>query len=358
MRRLATIRKIADIYPIANADAIEVAKVDGWECVIAKKDNFKVGDMVVFIEIDSIVPEIPQFEFLRDRKFRVRTIKLRGQVSQGLVVPLSILPKGNYKLDDDVTDVLGIKKYDPEGEQERKLLTQKADKVSNPIIKYLLKFKWFRKLYIKPKKGGFPAWIVKTDEERIQNKTKMFEIEKELGTRFIVTEKIDGQSATYYLEKHGHKYEFGVCSRNIHLTKPDNSSYWTIAKQLDIENVLKKIIGKYDRIVLQGEIIGEVIHCNKYKIKGYDFYAFNLIYPDRKVDTIEMASILNTYNIKHVPVLEVETSLKDSISDMVEYAKGNSTLLKIKREGIVVRNYIRDISFKVINPDFLLAEKD
>lgn len=193
MRRLATIRTIADIHPIPNADAIEVALVDGWECVIAKKDGFKIGDKVVYIEIDSIVPERPEFEFLRDRKFRVRTIKLRGQVSQGLVLPISILPKGNYVSDDDVTEILGIKKYDPEGEAEAKLLKDKTAKIKNPFIKFMMRFKWFRRLFVKPKKGGFPVWIVKTDEERIQNKTAMFNIEKELGTKFMVTEKIDGQ---------------------------------------------------------------------------------------------------------------------------------------------------------------------
>lgn len=109
MRRLATVRIISDIRAIPNADAIEVALVDGWECVIAKKDGFKIGDQVIYIEIDSIVPERPEFEFLRDRKFRVRTIKLRGQVSQGLVLPMSVLPTGKHKIDDDVTDILGIK---------------------------------------------------------------------------------------------------------------------------------------------------------------------------------------------------------------------------------------------------------
>jgi hypothetical protein len=285
--------------------------------------------------------------------------KVRGQVSQGLVLPLSILTESkNYKLDDDLTDVMGITKYDPQAEQEKKLLESAQTKNTNPLVKWLLKFAWFRKLYIKPKKGGFPSWIVKTDEERIQNKTKMFEIEKELGTKFIVTEKIDGQSATYFLEKHGKKYEFGVCSRNLHLTKSDNSSYWTIAKQYDIENVLKSLIGDADRIVLQGEILGEGIQGNKYNVKGYDFYAFNLIYPNRKVPTPEMCDILHEYDIQSVPILDVNFTLKDSMPEMVEYAKGKSTLLNIKREGVVIRNYQRDISFKVINPDFLLAEKD
>jgi len=228
------------------------------------------------------------------------------------------------------------------------------------IIKFLLRFNWFRKLYIKPKKGGFPAWIVKTDEERIQNKTTMFNVEKELCTKFMVTEKVDGQSATYFLEKIGHKYKFGVCSRNMNLTNDPNhgGSYWAVANKFDIENVLKQLIGKYDRVVLQGENLGDGIQGNKYNIKGYDFRAFNLIYPDRKVDTVEMGNLLFPFGIKTVPVLEKEFALKNSISEMVDYAKGNSTLFNTKREGCVFRNYKRNISFKVINPDFLLAEKD
>jgi hypothetical protein len=359
MRRLATIRTIKNIKPILNADAIECAIVDGWECVIAKKDNFKIDDLVIYIEIDSIVPDKPEFEFLRDRKFRVRTIKLRGQVSQGLVLPISILPKGNYKLDDDVTDILGVKKYDPQAEQERKLFEEKQSKSKNPFIKILMQFKWFRKLYIKPKKGGFPSWIVKTDEERIQNKTAMFEIEKELGTVFSITEKIDGQSGTYFVKKFGKKSDFGVCSRNILLSKPDNSSYWTIAKQLDIENVLRQLLNDYQatQIILQGEILGTGIQGNKYNINGYDFYAFNLIIDNRKLSQDEMQIKLGAVDIKCVPYIDA-FCLKETIADMVEIAKGKSVLNGIKREGIVCRNYDRNISFKIINPDFLLAEKD
>lgn len=358
MRKLATIRTIAEIKPIPNADMIEVAVVDGWECVVKKSEGFKVGDKIVYIEIDSIVPDRPEFEFLRERNFRVRTIKLRKQISQGLVLPINVLPAGMYKVGDDVTEILGVKKYDPQAEQEAKLLQSKADNVKSPIIKFMLRFKWFRKRYVKPKKGGFPAWIVKTDEERIQNLTKLFEVERAKGTHFSVTEKIDGQSGTYFLERHGRKFEFGVCSRNIRLDKPNNSSYWTIAKQFDIENILKKLIGNSNRIVLQGEILGEGIQGNKYQIKGYDFYAFNLIYPDRKVSTEGMASILNPLGIKTVHLLDSDFALKDTIPEMVEYAKGQSWLLPIKREGVVIRNYERGVSFKVINPEFLLAEKD
>lgn len=360
MRKLASIREISDIRPISGADRIEVAQVDGWECVV-QKGEFHVGQHIVYIEVDSIVPEVPEFEFLRARKFRVRTIKLRGQVSQGLVLPLTILPDGAPRnLGDDVTEILHITKYDPEAQQEAMLVNQQK-KSTNPIAKYLMRFAWFRKIFAKPKrKGGFPDWIVKTDETRIQNLPVLFEAERDKGTEFSVTEKMDGQSATYFLNRISkRKFEFGVCSRNIRLGEPDNSSYWTVAEKYDIENVLKKIIGEYQTVVLQGEICGNQIQGNKYHISGYELFVFNLIYPDHKCDTHEIADILNPYGIKTVPILEDGKVLPQTIAELVEYSKGKSTVLNgQKREGVVMRNTQRNISFKVINPDFLLAEKD
>ena len=274
MRQLASIRKISDIHPIPGADRIVVAQVDGWECVV-KKDEFHVGDTIVYVEVDSIVPECPEFEFLRDRKFRVRTIKLRGQVSQGLVLPVGILQElgcgvlgadgsGNeyirttsgklltLSIGTDVTKMMGVTKYDPEAQQEAMLAQKQPNKPKSKFAQFMMRFKWYRKLFMKSKrKGGFPEWIVKTDETRIQNLTTLFDIERKNGTKFSVTEKVDGQSATYYLRKVSRrKYEFGVCSRNIHLGTPDNSSYWTVAKKYDIENVLKKLIGDYETIDL------------------------------------------------------------------------------------------------------------
>lgn len=360
MRQLATIRTVASTRPIQGADRIEVAQVDGWECVV-KKGEFEVGQHIVYVEVDSVMPERPEFEFLRDRKFRVRTIKLCGQVSQGLVLPLDILPAGNYKLGDDVTELLGVAKYDPQAQQEALLLTKQPKTPANPIAKFLMRFKWYRKLFMKPKrKGGFPDWIVKTDETRIQNLTTLFDIESKKGTQFSVTEKVDGQSATYFLQKVSlRKYEFGVCSRNIRLGTPDNSSYWTIARKYDIENVLKKLIGEYQTIVLQGEICGDGIQGNKYRISGYDLFAFNLIYPDHKCTTAEIKEVLAPFGIKSVPIVEEGKVLPETIAELVEYSKGKSVVRKEqKREGVVMRNVQSGISFKVINPDFLLAEKD
>lgn len=359
MRKLATIREIGEIRPIPDADRIEVAKVDGWEVVVAKKDNFKVGDLIVYIEIDSQMPEKPEYEFLKSRKYVVKTIKLRGQISQGLILPLAVLPKGNYKLGDDVTEILGIVKYDPQLQEEEEIINYAKKNQKNPIIKYLLRYGWFRKIYLKPtNKTEFPTFIKKTDEERIQNCTRLFERMKENRTPLSVTEKLDGCSATYFLKRHGkRKCEFGVCSRNRRLSTPDNTYYWKIARQYNIENALRKILDKDDDyIVLQGEIIGEGIQGNKYKVKGFSFWAFNLITSRKKYSTEEMKPILEKYGIQTVPILTSDYVVPDTIKDIVEYVKGKSKLLYREREGCVFRNIVNNISFKAINPDFLLAE--
>lgn len=265
------------------------------------------------------------------------------------------------ELGTDVTEIIGITKYDPQSQQETQLLTKQPQLPKSSVAKLLMRFKWYRKLFMKSKhKGGFPDWITKTDETRIQNLTRLFDVERKKGTKFSVTEKVDGQSATYYLRKVSRrKYEFGVCSRNIHLGTPDNSSYWTVARKYDIENVLKKLIGEYETVVLQGEICGDQIQRNKYHISGYELFAFNLIYPDHKCSTAEIKDLLTPFGIKTVPIVEEGKVLPDSIAELVEYSKGKSTVRKEqKREGVVMRNVEKNISFKVINPDFLLAEEE
>ena len=359
MRQLATIQRIVELTPIPNADNIICATVQGWELVV-KKDEFKVGDLCVYIEIDSIVPDRPEFEFLRERKFRVRTIKLRKQISQGLALPISIVPKGKVKEGDDVTELLGIIKYDPEGEKERRLLEQKLNKSKNIFHKLFMRYKWYRNLikrFTKKKTDNFPNFISKTDEVRIQNKPRLCETLK--GKRLVKTEKLDGQSATYFLKRNKKgKLEFGVCSRNIHLIHKDNSSYWTIAEQLHIEDILRKLIGDNDLIVLQGEIIGEGIQGNKYEVKGYDFYAYNLKYGNNRVGSVRALKILEDYNIRFVPILDDNFYIKDTVKEMVDDSKGKSILVNKLREGYVIRSYEGDTSFKVINPDFLLKNDD
>jgi hypothetical protein len=372
MRRLATIQEILETRPIPNADQIEVAVIKGWECVI-KKNEFNVGDLVIYIEIDSIVPDRSEFEFLRDRKFRVRTIKLRGQISQGLVMPVSILPAGlEYKLDMDVTDILGIKKYDPELEAENDITSKKA--IVPKWYKPLMNLKLFRIIWKKlhPKTSmKFPDWISKTDEERIQNLSGKYNSFREL--LWDVREKIDGQSGTFAIKKVESKFPFAkpkwdefICSRNWIVSGSNNYTKTDI--NYGIISSLHKMV-KYgvldhyapmgiESVVLQGEIYGAGIQQNKYKVNGIRFAAFTLKVNGRNIPTEEFEPILALYSIPTVPSIAVDYGLPNTISELVEFATGKSALEDRQREGCVLRNAKTGISFKVINPNFLLENKD
>lgn len=364
MRKLATIQRIAALSPIPGADKIEVATILGWQ-VVVKKGEFKVGDPCVYIEIDSIVPDHPLFEFLRERKFRVRTIKLRKQVSQGLALPVPavsyyIRKVADLSIGDDATDIIGIKKYDPQAEVEAKLFEVDAHVAKSRLGKFLNRYAWYRRLLYKPKRLPFPKFIAKTDETRIQNIPGILNQLK--GCQCTATEKLDGQSATYFVVKKktwfGTKLVFGVCSRNFQLLQEDNSSYWTIARQLRIHQVLIDLLNASPKttefIVLQGEIIGKNIQGNKYKIDGYEFFAFNLKFNDRSVPSELIHGHLWGYGIFTVPVL-ADFYLPNTVQDLVNLSKGNSVIgAKPIREGLVIRNHKHKTSFKVINPDFLL----
>lgn len=384
-RALAYIVRIEEIKPISNADKIEVARVGGWQ-VVVKKDEFKTGDLAVYIEIDSRVPSDNQeFAFLQDRKYKVKSIKLRGQVSQGLIVPMSILPEGEYEEGIDVTDILGIKKI----EEEKPIISRsREDRLKNahpsltkkPWFKKMMHYKWFRKLAFKflipkKKKSGWPAWIVKTDEERVQNMLWVLQNKDPM----IVTEKLDGTSTTFSFKKEGRKWKLYVCSRNVVQDTQDKRSYlndvndiegntyWEMAKKYDIENVLKWLqwkCGAQDYVTLQGETIGEGIQKNKYNLKGHDIYFFNLIVDGKKYRSDDAKKLLDEYNefngidLKWVPIIEVNYILPDTFEELMDYATGVSKLRNTLREGYVFRNYEDNLSFKCVSNDFLLKWKE
>ena len=367
-RKLASIQRITKLSPIDGADKIEVADILGWKVVVAKSDNFKVGDLVVYCEIDSILPDKPEFEFLRERKFKIKTIKLRGQVGQGICFNLDSIPemkqqfaKGiGYYWDegDDVTDIIGVKKYDPLAEWEKKEFEKRQLIHKNRINKFFSKYKWYRNLLFKPERIPFPSFIKKTDEDRIQLFPNICEEYK--GFDFQYTEKLDGTSATYFITKNKlfsklfKPYIFCVCSRNYQLIKNDNSVYWKIAKQLKekLTWLIKQVDADY--VVLQGEIIGVGIQGNKYNLKEIDFYLFNVFYDDEQLDNELLSNVAEIIEVKTVPILG-EITIKNTIQDMVNFSVGQSAInSKTKREGLVFRNYGKGLSFKVINPDFLL----
>lgn len=358
MRNLASIQKIVDIRPIEGADAIQVAQVQGWNVVIAIKDNFHIGDLCVYIEIDSQVPsDNPVFAFLEKRKYRVRTIKLRGQISQGLILPLSILPNENWKEGDDVTSILKVVKYDSQAEQERIMADRPTGKKpKNPIVKFMMRFKWFRKWWIKRNSAtsDFPTYlgISKTDETRVQNLSRDWHLF--VGQEFLHTEKMDGQSGTYFI----HDKTFGVCSRNIWLKKRDlSTTYWDVAEKYDIENFLKQVQKKYKAklVVCQLEICGPSIQGNKYGLGNNTPFIFNLKIDGRSLNTSEIDVELVGTSLRTVPFLGLYTFT--TIEDILNYVEGKSVINpKVEREGCVFR--FRDVSFKAISNKFLLKEKD
>lgn len=349
MRKLASIQIIEWIAPIEGKDRIELAGVQGWQ-VIVQKNEYAVGDKTVFCEIDSVFPDLPKYEFLRKNKFRIRTIKMGGVLSQGICFPLSVLPKGgDYDLYDDVTEQMGIVQYVGTLDKEPE---QKVFKKKNFVIKFLFRFKFFRMFMTrKQQRRGFPEFISKTDEVRLQNIPHILD-NKEI--KYTVTEKIDGTLGTFFLKKNKRKYEFGVCSRNLRLYDDDNSVYWQVAKKYKLREALEDLIGKSDFVVLQGEIIAPKVQENKYKVAEPDVYMFNLIYPDGKEDSITGALTLLMYDLKWVPILATDFMLLDTVNGMLGLADGSSNIAPVPREGLVLRNHKKNISFKVVSPEFLI----
>ena len=362
-RALAHVERIVAINPIEGADKIEVSTVLGWNCIVTKEDKFKVGDLVVYIECDSVVPKTEMFAFLADRKYRVRTIKLRKQISQGLVLPLSVLPKKNYIEGQDVTKELKITKYDPQAVAE-------AIQKKGPVWNFLMHFRFFRWLLLpkKHKRDLFPSFLIKTDEERIQNIPWILEKLKDVP--FYATVKVDGHSNTYWIKDD----VFGVASRNIWLKKENTSDYWVLADKLRIESKLKST---HKNICIQGEQIGPGIQGNKYKLSEHKFLVFNVFDIDERrfYNVTELMVFCKIYGFEHVFILNssedkegisggvVGMYFKDmSVGDIVDMAKGDDPMFPgCLKEGLVFRPItemtcpgIGRVSFKCINPEFLL----
>jgi hypothetical protein len=359
MRKLAHIEKIEWLSPIKDRDKIELVGVSGWQCIV-KKGEFNIGDKCCYIEIDSVMPETEQFEFLRSKKFRIKTMKMAGVISQGICFPLSILPEGDYELDQDVTEILGIKQYEETMDIERNAPASSDSKKKYP--KFLMKFSWFRKLVLPKKQAkGFPEFISKTDETRIQNAPFYLQNKNE----WTATEKVDGQSGTFFLRKEKGKglfkkttYEFGVCSRNLRIWNEDSSSYWTVAKKYNIKQVLLNNIGDKEFMAIQGECVAANVQGNKYKVTEPDLYVFNVLNPNGRLGSTEAKEWAEQNGLKFVPIIDEHYILPDSVKEVLEYAHGTSKLYDTLREGIVFRSKDGKQSFKAVDPLFLLKHDE
>jgi len=352
MRKLATIQKILSINPIPDADAIEVAQVLGWK-VVVKKGEFKVDDLVVYCEIDSLLPECPDFEFLRNSKFRIRTIKLRGQISQGICFPISILSSFGKITTNSPTSMdlfipdNNIKNSIPIIEGTDLTLALGVEKYEAPIPAELAG----------EAKGGFPSFMIITDEDRIQILPHI--PEQYAGEKFITTEKLDGSSTSFYW-KNG---EFGVCGRNYEYYENERNSMWRFVRENKIEEKLG-LLGR--NLGIQGEIIGEGIQKNRYKLKGqtirvfrmFDIDKYEFLPYDEMIDIVE-----NVLKIETVPILDWNYILPSNIEEILHYSNGKSVLNPLtEREGVVfVRHELKNqgrLSFKAISNNFLIKNKE
>jgi len=351
MRTLATIQMVETVEPVEMADALERIKVLGW-WVVANKGQMKPGEKVVYCEIDSLLPERPEFEFLRKMcfreaivtggevlqpaGFRIRTVKLRGQVSQGICFPLSILPEGTpTDLGTDVTDMLGIVKYDPP-----------LPSCLGGVVK-----------------GFLPEFIPKTDETRVQVLERV--IAQHKGREVYYTEKLDGSSATIFV--YGNQQ--GVCGRGLWFHDDDpNNSICQIVRELKVLPKLRKL-SEEERCwyALQAEVIGPGIQKNHYALSKTQLRVFNVLKINdgrqgtHLVHVDDMSRIASAVGLETIPMLGTFI-LDHTVDQLVEMSKGKSQLNpKIHREGIVIRPLaeVNDptmgrLSFKAINPDFLL----
>lgn len=390
-RKLAEIAKIDNLTPIEGADKIEVAQIRGWKIVV-QKGLHEVGDLVVYFSIDSLLPIREEFEFLRKNSyvknsqegegFRLKTIKLRGQVSQGLIIPIREIPEffkfgehwlfevnsddahlydaqeaykigqifeeweydGEYEGDStgfvvsegiDVTELLGVKKY------EKIIPAQLAGKI----------------------RGNFPSFIRKTDQERIQNFIGSF-MKNYRDHEWECSLKLDGSSMTVYY--YAPEDRFGVCSRNLDLTETEDNSFWQVARKNDMERKFREFSVAYGGVsfAVQGELVGPGIQGNPEQLKELEFYVFDVFNIDDQeyYDADQRYDVVFDLELEHVPVYERRVYGFDDADGFLEFAEHGFQGVSLNaktREGLVFKS-INDpnVSFKAISNGWLLSGGD
>ena len=395
-RELAYIVTIDKISPIEGADRVERAHVGGWQ-IMVKKGQFQPGDPAIYIEVDSKVPEEEPFMFLASKHFKVKTQKyFKGTViSQGLLMApedfgweaqndnvggyVIVANKKYFIVGDFLTEELKITYAEAEDNKRKansvdkykKMAQRRPDIFKKPWARWLMKREWGRRLMFiffgkqKDKKGGWPSWVVKTDEERCQNMPWLFPGNPD--EKWIATEKVDGTSTTTTLRGKGRKEEFYVCSRNVVFDTPEKGCYYDtnvyleMAEKYKFYDVLKDLKEKYNLlfITMQGETYGEGIQKRTYGLKGHDFKAFNLIFGFKsgevhRFNPIEMTYILAKYNIPCVDIVDTQFIIPATCDELLTIAEGKSAIDGGMREGLVFRSYDGAKSFKAVSNPFLL----
>ena len=393
-RELAYVTHIDEIRPIPNYDRVEYARVGGW-WVIVRKDQFKVGDLAIYIEVDARVPaNNPAFEFLAKRDFKVKTLKMCKVVSQGLLMEpedfgwtlngtATINANGDTLAEGDfLTERLGITYADPEDNKRKANTEDKYQKMKHrhpkifksKFAKWMMKTQFRRDIMFfffgkkKDKKHSFPYWVVKTDEERCQNMPFLFPGDP--NTHWYATEKIDGTSTTFTMKrKKIGKPEFLVCSRNVVFDKPDKACFYDtnvyteMAEKYNMEAVLADLLDKWsavcDFITIQGETYGAGVQKRDYSLDGHDLAIFNVIfgYEDghtERLNPFDMKELMEEYNIPTVPIVAEHVQIPGTCDEILAMAGGPSAIDGLPREGLVFRTYDGARSFKAVDNNFLL----
>lgn len=354
MRKLAKIVRIDSVVNHPNADRLDLCKVGGWQ-VVAKRDLYKTGDLAIYLEIDSWVPHDVDPSLTKEGHEpkvyngvpgqRLRTVCLRGELSQGLLIPINVGIGGFLSVKDkqgetvlvdegqDVTEVLGIQKW------EMEIPAQLAGQA----------------------KGSFPSQFPKTDQERVQNLTKMIEELRQLSkpVTFQIQEKLEGSSMTCYIIDG----VFGVCSRNLDLKETEGNTFWQVARKLDIERKMRQFFG-FGNVAIQGELIGPGIQGNIYNLKEPTMRVFDALdghSSTRKMDPVRLQQVCEVMGLETIPVLGyISTDSEDfTVEGLLKLAEGKSELNPSQeREGIVLKHCVDgNVSFKAISNRYLEKQK-
>ena len=392
-RELAYAVKVTNITPINGADRVELAHVNGWQ-VMVKKGEYKIGDLAIYFEIDSKLPETEPFEFMSKYKYRVKTQKfIKGSVlSQGLIMTPAELGLKDVKEGDFLTDKLGVTYYEAEDNirkaDNKKLAELKADKFMEKWAKehkFLFRFafirEWRRKKFLKKyfakqkKTGDWPFWVTKTDEERVQNLPALFINNHK---QYWVTEKIDGTSTTFTMAQAPKKKRHAIiCSRNVVFNTPekekqnyykdtDGNVYVEMFEKYDINKVLNYILDEhpdYEFITIQGETYGGTIQKRKY-CEDHRLAIFNYIYKKKgeapvRLNPADMKTAISNINSKldtHLETVPIICSMSLENYDcdkLLKEAEGISKIDGLPREGLVFRDMEGKESFKAVSNSFL-----
>lgn len=403
VRELAYVITIDEIKPILGSDNCECAIVGGWN-VMVHKNEFKKGDLAIYFEIDSYLnPNNPAFSFMEKKKYKVKTQRYtfggKGNfISQGLLMSAAnfgweifvgpvekgkneviVDDKGDSHSPNDesrfLTKQLGVTYNEPEdnarkaasADKYKKMAQRNGKLFSRQPFRWLMKRPWGRKLLFvffgkKKDKRGWPSWVVKTDEERVQNMPWILTDKNE----WIATEKIDGTSTTFTIKrgKGFKKNDFYICSRNVVFDKPnkkcfyETNVYTEMAEKYNMEGVLTTLLEMFpcaEWITIQGETYGAGIQKRDYSMKDHDFMAFNLIMSHTgRWNTVDMKEMLENFHIPCVPILDEHFILPDTVEELLTYATDSSKVDGGMREGVVFRYKDGTKSFKAVSNEFLL----